>query len=219
MTDLSPKARALIRVTRSECRATAADRSRIAEALREQLGADALPALDGGLRTSVAAGSKIASVAVGACLVGAAAFFAVHRSELPQPSAASHSEPAKPTVPSPAPAPEPLATVVPAAVEPRSPARVTSRETDALDREVRLLARATKALRAGDPSAALNILETHRRKFATGALVEERRAATAQALCLLGRVRAGRAEQAQLPASSPAASRAKEVCDAAERGR
>jgi hypothetical protein len=94
--------------------------------------------------------------------------------------------------------------------------RTVARDRDELAREVALLARATKALRAGNAARALNALDAHRRNFPLGALVEERRAATAQALCMLGHVREGRAEQAQLPPSSPAASRAKEVCDAAE---
>jgi hypothetical protein len=46
-------------------------------------------------------------------------------------------------------------------------------------------------------------------------LEEERRSATAQALCMLGRVAEGRAEQRHLAPQSPAASRAKQACDAA----
>jgi hypothetical protein len=44
-------------------------------------------------------------------------------------------------------------------------------------------------------------------------LSEERRSARAQALCRLGRVAEGRAEQAHLSPGSPAALQAKHACD------
>jgi hypothetical protein len=116
-------------------------------------------------------------------------------------------------------APAELPTPAPAENIARTPARATPpsvREHDELAREVALLARATKELHAGNARKALNTLETHRRKFPNGSLAEERRAATAQALCALGRVSEGRAEQARLAPNSPAASRAKQLCDAAE---
>jgi hypothetical protein len=77
------------------------------------------------------------------------------------------------------------------------------------------LSRATSALRAGRPAAALRTLAEHQRRFPAGALVEERSAAKAQALCLLGRVEEGRAELARLTPQSPAAATAQQVCDGA----
>jgi hypothetical protein len=89
-----------------------------------------------------------------------------------------------------------------------------AQKTDRLAQEVALLSRATSELRAGHAAQALKALAEHQRKFPAGALSEDRRAAKAQALCLLGRVVQGRAELARLPAQSPAAARAAQVCDA-----
>lgn len=90
-----------------------------------------------------------------------------------------------------------------------------AREQDELAREVALLSRAIKELRNGNAAQALRTLERHRRRFPNGALSEERRSAMAQALCALGRVSEGRVEQAKLGPQTPAALRAKQVCDAA----
>jgi hypothetical protein len=61
----------------------------------------------------------------------------------------------------------------------------------------------------------VKVLDEHQRRFPSGALSEERRAAKAQALCLLGRVDEGRAELARLAPRSPAAATAQQVCDGA----
>jgi hypothetical protein len=90
------------------------------------------------------------------------------------------------------------------------------RARDRLAEEVALLSRATKALRAGRAAEALRALDEHQSKFPRGALSEERRAAKAEALCSLGRVREGRAELGRLAPQSPAAARAKQVCDSAD---
>jgi hypothetical protein len=63
----------------------------------------------------------------------------------------------------------------------------------------------------------LRALEVHQRRFPAGALTEERRAAKAQALCLLGRVDEGKAELRKLDARSPAAARGQQVCAAPEK--
>src|SRR6185369_7565739 len=86
---------------------------------------------------------------------------------------------------------------------------------DRLAEEVALLSRATSALRAGRAAEALKFLDEHQRKFPKGVLGVERRGARAQALCALKRVGEGRAELARLAPQSPAAGRAKQVCDAA----
>jgi len=98
-------------------------------------------------------------------------------------------------------------------VEPPSPAQ---RPQDRLAQEVALLSRATSDLRAGRAGAALKSLEEHQRKFPNGMLAVERRAVRAQALCTLKRVSEGRAELSRLAPQSPAAGRAKQLCDAAD---
>jgi hypothetical protein len=101
------------------------------------------------------------------------------------------------------------------AQSPIGPPAPTARPQNRLAQEVALISRATSELRAGRAKAATKLLDEHRRKFPSGALGVERRAVSAQALCALKRVSEGRAELAQLDPRSPAAGRAKQVCDAA----
>jgi hypothetical protein len=227
MDALSPKARALIERSQAALRAKPGDRERIESALRTRLGTDALPATESVARISNLARWKVVSGAIGAVMLGGAAFWAVGSGgSAPQPRAAespgsaapSSATPSTPTpVESPAiAAPSPAKSVV----APKSEvSRVRAPAQDELAREVALLARATQELRAGDAQKALRTLETHRRKYPNGLLEQERRSARAQALCTLGRVAEGRAEQQQLEERSPAASRAKQVCDAAAAAR
>lgn len=105
-------------------------------------------------------------------------------------------------------APEAAAQAVPSA-DPQSARRVPDR----LDREVALLAQATSDLHAGRADQALKSLDEHQRKFFRGTLAVERSALRAQALCMLNRIDEGRAELARLAPQSPAAGRAKQVCD------
>jgi hypothetical protein len=63
-----------------------------------------------------------------------------------------------------------------------------------LDREIALLRDARRALRDGQPSSALALLEEHGRRFPNGALAEDRAAARVFALCALGDVPRARAE-------------------------
>jgi hypothetical protein len=90
---------------------------------------------------------------------------------------------------------------------------LTPRRPDALTREVALLSRAVTALNAGRAREALTALDEHQRQFPRGILGADRQAAKAQALCALGRVSQGRAQLAGLSPQSPAATRAKQVCD------
>jgi hypothetical protein len=213
MTALTPKARALIQASKTALRATSADRERIEAALRVRLGSDALP-LDNGVPAapSGVVWQAVAGVATGICVVGALAVLAL------RPAA---SAPLRKVAPPPAqsalPNLPPIAAEVPAAV-PAAPASSAARPRDRLAREVALLSRATSELRAGHAAAALRTLGEHQRSFPNGALSEERRAAEAQALCLLGRVREGRAELAQLAPGSPAAARAEQLCAQAAPG-
>jgi hypothetical protein len=80
------------------------------------------------------------------------------------------------------------------------------------------LSRAVSALNAGRARDALATLNEHQRQFPRGILGAERKAAKAQALCSLGRLREGRAELAHLSPKSPAAGRAKQVCDSVATG-
>ena len=120
--------------------------------------------------------------------------------------------PAPPTEVAPLPVPVPV---------PESPsvARLAAeqpsarRAPDGLAEEVALLTEATSDLRAGRAAQALKSLDEHQRRFPDGVLAIERSAVRAQTLCSLKRVSEGRAELARLAQQSPAAGRAKQVCD------
>jgi hypothetical protein len=213
MTDLNPKAHALMRAGRAALRATSADRERIEALLRTRLGTDALPPDTGVAHASSSISwQAVAGVVGGICILGAVALVAL------RPAASAPAAPVRgPVVPaaqSAAAEPPPTAAEAPAPAAPASetPDSQAPRVRDRLAREVALLSRATSELRAGHAAAALKTLAEHRRSFPNGTLREERRAAEAQALCSLGRVREGRAELAQLAPGSPAAARAEQVC-------
>lgn len=102
---------------------------------------------------------------------------------------------------------------------PESPARTDSTAPDAspstLTAEAELLARAQQALRKGDPTAALRLLEDHERRFPSGELVDERRGARVRSLCALGRGAQARAEAHRLlreRPDSPVAAGVADVC-------
>lgn len=237
MSELSPKARALIQAQRKSLRPTPADRERVEAALRATLGERALPAETIASRAASSLPLKlIAGATIGACLLGAVAFRAL-QPERSRPESAPHGalSEAEPTPPPPAPLtlgaephfalePSPAAAHAPEqqplAAEPasqparraRSRARKFTAKQDQLALEVQLLSRATSALRSGRSDTALQILDEHRRSFPRGALQQERRIAKAQALCSLGRLREGRAELEQLPPGTPAAARARLSC-------
>lgn len=120
----------------------------------------------------------------------------------------------RPPAAAPTPATEPRTSEPPAidpAPEPTTPRRTppsTSRSVDDGERlreEGRLLARAQQALAAGQPAQALRVLEQHRVGFPTGALVLERRALEAVALCQAGRRDEGRTHAELLLAEHPGA--------------
>lgn len=227
MSALSSKARALIEQAHEEVRPPVGEMERLEALINTQLGAPPPP-----LRVEPAppppvprAGSwrLVTSLSVGAVLVSGAAIWLMRTAAsqphaVPTVSAAVEiktPEPVaavEPVVEAQAPAtPEPAPSARPA-LEPRAaiqPAR------DALAQEVSLLSQATSNLRAGRAGAALKLLDEHQRKFPNGMLAVERRAVRAQALCTLKRVGEGRAELAQLAPQSPAAGRAKQLCDAA----
>lgn len=226
MAALSPKARALVQDARSALRAQPADRERVEAALRARLGPSALPpetgvgSLVGRASWHAGSGAVIGAV-IGVALVGGALWLAlrpVASPPVPRASVQPASAPAAVAAPSvpresasgaSTPAESPADSPMVASARSAPPARAT----DGLAEEVALLSRATSALRSGRATEALKALDEHQRRFPSGALSEERRAAKAQALCSLGRVREGRAELGHLAPQSPAAARAKQGCD------
>ncbi len=223
MTELSPKARALVEQSRRTLRPSAGDRDRIESLLRERLGPEVLPPSTGaGPAVGFAGARALFRIAVGVCAVGGGlAFMALRPSASPpEPKHVALAPPAS------APTAVPLAVTdaferaaversAPAQPQTSMPAPRAPRKRDPFAEELALLGRATQELHLGHAGKALKALEEHQRRFPNGTLSEERRAAKAQALCAIGRVREGRVEQAKLEPQSPAAARAREVCDSA----
>jgi hypothetical protein len=218
MSQLSPKARALLQSGKGSFRPTDADRERIQNVLRARLGvAVPPPRPTAPVRSSW---QLLSGVIVGAGVVAGALFLAFHHPAaahsaqiLPAPVAATSAEARASDAPGDAPAPTLSA---PAAVVSSKPALPAARPArDSLAQEVALLSRATSDLHAGRATDALKVLDEHRRKFPNGLLAEERSAARAQALCSLGRMSEAQAELGRLTPQSPAAARAKQVCGAA----
>ncbi len=222
MGSLNQDASAVVRAGRSALRATSADRERVEAALNARLGPHAFPP-----STPVASSARmlalraIAATAIGACVVGAV-FLASKPGPGGPPAGAPVAGqlvrgPALPGATNPAPvaAVEQPATPTAADAAERTsqPPSSAPRRPDALTQEVALLSRAVAALNAGRAGEALTTLNEHQRQFPHGILGAERQAAQAQALCSLGRVSQGRAELAHLSPRSPAAGRAKQVCD------
>lgn len=215
MTDLSPKARALIRSGRDAYRPRAADRARIDAALSERLGPDAVDAAPHAAAATrhVVTWKIAAGLMLTVCVLGVPTYMVLRP--------AAKSSPPPPATTTSAPPPEVRSTTIdPTPGEKATPALPTQnhappppRSRNQLSREVALLSRATTALHAGDASAALQALDEHQRKFPNGVLREERRAARAIALCSLGRFNEGRAELERLTPNSPEAARARELCD------
>jgi hypothetical protein len=226
MAALDQEANAIVEAGRRALQATSSDRDRIEATLRARLGLAALP-LD------VSAKPIAPSVfwrfgpgaAIGMCLVGCALFFALRAHHNVVALGAGATLQPSPSVPITAPAaatdspselagtvaavPTVSATAAPVAMLPSGSAR----QEDRLAQEVGLLLRATSALGAGRAGEALRALNEHQRRFPNGILSQERSAAKAQALCSLGQLSEGRAELAHLTPQSPAANRAKQVCD------
>jgi len=229
MAALSSKARALIEEAHEEMRPPMGVRERLEAMLDAHLGAVA-PSPAGHVPFPARHASSwrlVTSLTVGVALVSGATVWglrpSVSQNALPPPASASAvAQPSAPAIATMAPAGEEQALIVPGQarpakplVEPQVPAQ---RSRDRLAQEVALLSRATSDLRAGRAGAALKSLEEHQRKFPNGMLTVERRAVRAQALCMLKRVNEGRAELSHLAPQSPAAGRAKQLCDAAASG-
>jgi hypothetical protein len=231
MTILSPNARAVVQAGQKGLRPVAGDRERLQTLLEARLGPSTPhPSVDATRSVRVSGWRFVSSVALGVALVGGTALLALRAhtrtsvvpastTAAPVASLASASVPA--TSEPLAEAREPVApdrtpiAATSSTKTPLEPSALASRAQDPLAQEVTLLSRATSDLRAGRAADALKALDEHQRKFPNGVLSVERRAARAQALCSLKRVSEGRAELAQLAPQSPAAARAKQICDAA----
>lgn len=227
MAALSTNARAVIEEAREEMRAPAGERERLEALLAAHLVPTAPTPVAQSLSPVRHASSwrLVTSLTVGVALVGGAALWTLRPNATPKSPPPAASTPAEVKLPEPATvqtAPaivvqssstvEPIRSAKPA-IEAQAP--VQRAQQDRLAQEVALLSRATSDLRAGRAGAALKLLDEHQRKFPNGMLTVERRAVRAQALCSLKRVSEGRAELSQLAPQSPAAGRAKQLCDAA----
>jgi len=232
---LSPKARALIQAHR-DALPTAADRERVAAALRVRLGEAVLP-LEAPLKTPwLATGiQRGVTAACGLCIVGSALFLARRPDTAPQSTAQTHEAvaaapsvsarllPSRPSLPLETPAtPGTPATpdhngapIAPPKARAKVGTTAVASAQDTLAQELVLLTSATSQLNSRQASGALLALEEHQRRFSHGVLSNERNVAKARALCMLHRFEEGRATLALLGGATPAAARVKEECDSA----
>jgi hypothetical protein len=213
MSELSPEARGLVDDWHAVLRPSADDRARIASALAVRLGAAvfALP------QHASAAASKpavvwqslstiVAGVSVGILTIGATYLAALSSSDVTTAPHSAKSSPAAVATASLGAVPVSSAANVDEALDAPAPATVPQRKqllADPLAAEVAILSKATTALRAGNASESLSLVEEHQRRFPNGRLAEERRAARVQALCALGKLAAAEAELARLAQSAP----------------
>jgi hypothetical protein len=225
MSTLSPKAQALVRAAQHAYQPTHADRERLLGALRAQLGDAALPLEMGQAVTAAASGHTvwwlISAVVVGIGVVGGAVYLAGRAETKPSHPQATIVAPSAATAQAIEPAEQPTSTTptAPMLDPPSLPSTTGYRPKDRLAAEVAILSRATRDLRAGQPTEALKALDEYRRKFPRGLLGEEHRAARAQALCALGRFDEASARLAELPPQSLLAVRAKQFCKASSAAR
>jgi hypothetical protein len=95
------------------------------------------------------------------------------------------------------------------------PAAPAAQAADPLSRELALISKAQRAVRAGQSERALALLQRHAAEFPSGALLQERFATQALAFCALGRVAEGQraiGELARRSASSPLLGSARRSC-------
>jgi hypothetical protein len=96
------------------------------------------------------------------------------------------------------------ARVSPRALEASEAPPLGSRPPASLEVEAQLLREADHALKAGDASTSLRLLEEHARRFPNGALEPERSAERVLALCRAGRLADARREARAFLAGHPA---------------
>jgi hypothetical protein len=204
MSDLPTGSRALFRVARQELEPSETDRSRVGRALVERLG-PAAGIVVGGVATksAMAATTKWFGMVLVASAVGAGAvagYSMMHGDRRPSrahadgvgsaPSSSTSAVAANAAAPA---AHQVAAPPVPRAQSPHSMLR-RSAPSGTVAEEARILRLAEDALRSGEASRALGLLDEHARTFPDGILVEERLAERVAALCMLGRVAEAREE-------------------------
>ena len=97
----------------------------------------------------------------------------------------------------------------------KSPAASKVRATGNLREEAQLIARAQRALRAGDHGGAMSVLKEHRKTYPRGVLVQERMGLEILALCGLGHTKAAQARSESFLArwpTTPIAERLRRSC-------
>lgn len=200
MSELSPQGQALLRATRAALRPRASDKERVLASLRDRIGAPGA----GGAAKAAAHTSRTLWTAAGAAFVGVGGVVALGLSSLSTPAKAPSLAPAisARVAPVAAVAP-PVEAESTAAPLPAPPTPSVLSRRDRLAEEVAILSQAAKDLRAGRAASALNALNEHQKKFPSGLLTLERRAARAEALCSLGRFLEADAELATLVRTSP----------------
>ena len=215
MNSLSREARALIAAGKSELRPSLVDRKRVTRSLRDRMGAVGLTlSIPAKAAPGVVAGKAFKLLAVAGTLGIVGALSAVvyfgrqgkHAAVPPQNAIPAQPPLTEEPVPSrPIETSEPLAPQAvssnPSMAEP--PPRTAKPPRDSLGEEVQILSRAERELHNGRPALALKALDEHQRRFASGALVQERSAARVQALCALGRLQEAKLESIKLKRSSP----------------
>ena len=209
MSELSSEARALVSDGRGMLRPSRDDRARIASRLAQRLGVVTLLSAQPSFAATKASGASLfSSIVAGLGLLAAGATYSLSRPAdmppAPVTPAMAGGISASPSVAQPCTATPPLPVEAESVDAPAvSPAARKASTNDRLGEEVALLSRATSQLRGGNAAAALELLEQHRRQFPSGRLVEERRAARAQALCALGDRGGAQVELARLASSAP----------------
>jgi hypothetical protein len=229
MSELGIDARGLVLAGRGSLGPSAADRERIARALRERLG-DGLSATAATNTASTGLAWKGFALLGSVLAVGATvAALSFSHGDAPASSAVVPPAPARavsdnlpvdvePAHGAAASAPSVTRTEA-LPLEPRAAA--PQHRSSRLAEEVSILSRAETELHAGRPASALELLDEHRRKFPRGALVQERIAARVQALCALGRTSEAESELARLKRvspDSPQEARAREACAPGAKG-
>lgn len=225
MSELGVDAQGLILAGRGSLGPNAADRERIAQALRERLG----DGLEGAYATkATSSGLAWKGFALLGTVLAVGGAVVTHSLSVghPQPSSAVLAPAAVRTTSNDTPlrveAAQSASTTTPAeapALEQRSVG--VQHRASRLAEEVSILSRAETELHAGRPASALELLEEHRRKFPSGALVQERIAARIHALCALGRTSEAESELARLKRvspDSPQEGRAREACAPGAKG-
>jgi hypothetical protein len=227
MSELGINAQGLILAGRGSLGPSAADRERIARALRERLGDGLTATYATNTASSGLAWKGYALLGTVLAVGGTVVALSFSRGDSASSSAVAppptvHAVPASAPIDPPQGAAASASSATAAEAQPLEPRpTAVQRRSSRLAEEVSILSRAETELHAGRPASALELLEEHRRKFPSGALVQERIAARIHALCALGRTSEAESELARLKRvspDSPQESRAREACAPGAKG-